>query len=113
VLASFGLFSVACYAIATRTREFGIRMALGATSRAVLRSALQSTMLAVFAGLGAGLILSVGLGSVLARWSIRNVDNPAVLVAAAGTLLLSTAAATLVPARRATAINPAIALKVE
>jgi ABC-type antimicrobial peptide transport system permease subunit len=113
VLASFGLFSVACYSIAHRTREFGIRMALGAAPRAVLRSALQSTMLAVLAGLGVGLVLSVGLSSVLARWSIRNVDDPVVLVAAVGTLLVSTGIATLVPARRATAIEPTIALRAE
>jgi predicted permease len=113
VLASFGLFSVACYSIAHRTREFGIRMALGAAPRAVLRSALQSTMLAVFAGLGVGLILSVALSSVLARWSIRNVDDPVVLVAALGTLLVSTGIATLIPARRATAIEPTIALRAE
>jgi predicted permease len=113
VLASFGLFSVACYSIAHRTREFGIRIALGAAPRAVIRSALQSTMLAVFAGLGAGLVLSAGLSSVLARWSIRNVDDPVVLVAAVGTLLLSTGVATLIPARRATAIEPTIALRVE
>jgi len=79
----------------------------------VLRSALQSTMLAVFAGLGVGLVLSVGLSSVLARWSIRNVDDPVVLVATVGTLLLSTGIATLIPARRATAIEPTIALRVE
>jgi len=113
VLASFGLFSVACYTIAHRTREFGIRIALGASPRAVLRSALQSTMLAVFAGLGVGLVLSVGLSSVLARWSIRNVDDPVVLVATVGTLLLSTGIATLIPARRVTAIEPTIALRVE
>jgi predicted permease len=113
VLASFGLFSVACYTIAHRTREFAIRIALGATQRAVLRSALQSTMLAVFAGLGVGLVLSVGLSSVLARWSIRNVDDPVVLVAAVGTLLVSTGMATLIPARRATAIEPTMALRVE
>jgi putative ABC transport system permease protein len=113
VLASFGLFSVACYTIAHRTREFGIRIALGAPPRAVLRSALQSTMLAVFAGLGVGLVLSVGLSSALARWSIRNVDDPVVLVAAVGTLLLSTGIATFIPARRATAIDPTVALRVE
>ena len=113
VLASFGLFSVACYTIAHRTREFGIRIALGAAPRVVLRSALQSTMLAVFAGLGVGLTVSVGLGSVLARWSIRNVDDPVVLVGAVGTLLLSTGLATVIPARRATAIEPTIALRIE
>jgi len=63
--------------------------------------------------LGVGLVLSVGLSSVLARWSIRNVDDPVVLVAAEGTLLLATGIATLIPARRATAIEPTIALRVE
>jgi ABC-type antimicrobial peptide transport system permease subunit len=113
LLASFGLFSVASYTIAHRAREFGIRMALGAAPRVVLRSALQSTTLAVFAGLGVGLVLSVGLSSVLARWSIRDVDDPVVLVSAVGTLLFSTIIAVLIPARRATAIDPAIALRVE
>jgi ABC-type antimicrobial peptide transport system permease subunit len=67
----------------------------------------------VFAGLGVGLVLSVALSSVLARWSIRNVDDPVVLVAAVGTLLLSMGIATLIPARRATSIEPAIALRME
>jgi ABC-type antimicrobial peptide transport system permease subunit len=70
-------------------------------------------MLAVFSGLGVGLVLSVGLSSVLARWSIGKVDDPVVLVAAVGTLLLSTGIATVIPARRATAIEPTIALRVE
>jgi predicted permease len=113
LLASFGLFSVSSYTIANRTREFGIRIALGASRRAVLRLALQSTMIAVFVGLGFGLVLSVGLSSVLARWSIRNVDDPIVLVVAIGTLFVSTVIATVIPVRRATAIDPTIALRVE
>jgi ABC-type antimicrobial peptide transport system permease subunit len=113
VLALFGLFSIACYTIARRTREFGIRIALGAAPRAVLRSAPQSTMLAVLAGLGVGLALSIGLSSMLARWAIRDVDDPVVLVAAAVALLLSTGIATIIPARRATVIEPTIALRVE
>jgi hypothetical protein len=112
-MAAFGLFSVASYTIAQRTREFGVRIALGAAPRAILRSALQSTLLAVLAGLGVGVVLSVGLSSLLARWSIRSVDDPTVLTAAVGTLLLSTAIATLIPARRATAIEPTIALRLE
>ena len=59
------------------------------------------------------MVLSVGLSSVLARWSIRNVDDPAVLIAAVGTLLVSAGIATLVPARRATGIEPTIALRAE
>jgi hypothetical protein len=113
LLASFGLFSVACYSIAHRTREFGIRIALGAAPGTVVRSAMQSTAIAVVVGVGAGLILSAGLGSVLERWSIRNMDDPLVLGAVVGTLLASTMAAAVIPARRATAIEPTIALKAE
>jgi predicted permease len=113
VLASFGLFSVACYTIAQRTREFGIRIALGAAPGSVLRSAMQSTIIAVTAGIGTGLSLSVVLNSVLAQWSIRNMDDPFVLAAVVGTLLIATLAATLIPARRATAIQPTVALRTE
>jgi hypothetical protein len=113
LLASFGLFSVASYSISHRTREFGIRIALGAAPGAVLRVALHSVAVAVVAGLGVGLFLSVALGSVLARWSIRSMDEPIVLAAAAGTLLVSTLAATAIPARRAVSIDPTIALRAD
>jgi hypothetical protein len=113
VLASFGLFSVACYSIAHRTREFGIRIALGATPGAVLRSALQSLGTAVVAGGVVGLVSSVALGSLLTRWSIPSLDDPLVLVGVAVTMLISTIVAILIPARRATSIEPAIALKTE
>jgi len=111
--ASFGLFSVACYSIAHRTREFGIRIALGAPPRAVLRSAMQSLAVAVAAGLVIGLALSVALGSVLARWSIPSPMDPLVLAGVVATLLLSALAATLIPARRAISVDPAVALRTE
>jgi predicted permease len=113
LLAAFGLFSVASYAIAHRTREFGIRVALGATRKAVLRAALQSTGIAVAAGLGIGLVISVALDSVLARWSIRNMNEPVVLASVVGAVLLTSVAAALIPARRATGIEPRIALRNE
>ena len=113
LLSSFGLFSVACYSIAHRTREFGIRIALGAVPVSVLGSALRSTIIAAMAGLGIGLFLSVVLNSLLSQWSIRNMDDPFVLAVVAGTLLISTLAATLIPARRATTIQPTVALRAE
>lgn len=113
ILAAFGLFGVASYAIAHRTREFSIRMALGATRGTVLRAALQSTAIAVACGLGMGLTLSLVLNSVLVRWSIRNMDDPFVLAAVVGALLVTSVAAALIPARRATGIEPALALKSE
>jgi predicted permease len=113
LLASFGLFSVSCYSIAHRTREFGIRIALGAARGAVLRAALQSVAIAVAVGLGIGLTLSVALDSVLARWAIRGVDDPLVFVTVIGAMLVSTLVATIVPVRRVTAIDPATALRTE
>jgi ABC-type antimicrobial peptide transport system permease subunit len=113
LLASFGLFSVACYSIANRTREFGIRIALGAAPRAVLRSAMQSLAAAVVAGLVIGLALGVALGSVLTRWSIPSPKDPLVLSGVVATLLLSVLAATLIPARRAISVEPAVALRAD
>ena len=74
LLASFGLFSVVSYSIVLRTREFAIRLALGAP-RTVLCSALQSAAVAVGVGLGFGLTLSVALNSVRTRWSIRTTST--------------------------------------
>jgi hypothetical protein len=113
LLASFGLFSVACYSIAHRTREFGIRITLGASPRAVLRSAMQSLVIAVVAGLVIGSALSVALGSVIARWSIPGPKDPLVLAGVVATLLLAALAATLVPARRAISVAPAVALRTD
>jgi len=113
LMASFGLFSMACYSIAHRTREFGIRIALGAAPRAVLRSAMQSLAVAVAAGLVIGLALSVALGSVLTRWSIPSPKDPLVLSGVVATLLLSALAAMLIPARRAISVEPAVALKAD
>jgi ABC-type lipoprotein release transport system permease subunit len=59
------------------------------------------------------LLLSLVLNSVLVRWSIPNMDDPIVLAAVVGMLLVTSVAAALVPARRATAIEPAIALTSE
>jgi putative ABC transport system permease protein len=112
VPAAFGLFSVASYAIAHRSREFSIRIALGATRHAVLRKALQSTA-AVASGLAIGLTLSRVLKSVLVRWSTCNMDDPLVLAAVVGALPVTSMPAALIPARRATAIEPVTVLKSE
>jgi ABC-type antimicrobial peptide transport system permease subunit len=104
---------VACYSIAHRTREFGIRITLGAAPRAVLRSAMQSLAAAVAAGLVIGLALSVALGSILARWSIPSPKDPLVLSGVVATMLLASLAAMLIPARRAISVQPAVALKTD
>jgi len=79
----------------------------------VLRSAMQSLAVAVAAGLVIGLAASVALGSVLARWSIPSPKDPLVLSGVVATLLVSALAATLIPARRAISVEPAVALRTE
>ncbi len=112
-LAAVGLYSVVSYTVAQRTNEFGIRMALGAQRRDVLRIIFASTLASVGGGIVAGLALSLALSTILARWSEGNVRDPVILLA--GTLLLSLVAAIAcaIPARHASAIDPMTALRCE
>jgi predicted permease len=110
-LAAVGLYSVVSYTVTQRTGEFGIRMALGAPRTHVLRIVFESTLLSVGCGMAAGLVLTFSLQRVLAHWAEGSSRDPLVLVAAA--LLLSAVAlvACVVPARRASRVDPALALR--
>ena len=113
LLSVFGLYSVVSYIVAQRTNEFGIRMALGAGRTHVLRLVFASTALSVGGGMLIGVVLSLALKGVLSRWAEgSSMDAGIVLVVAA---LLATAAtvACMLPAYRASAIDPAIALRYE
>jgi predicted permease len=81
MLAVVGLYSVVSYSVSCRFKEFGIRMALGAGRGRIVNAAVQPAVLAIVAGLFAGLALSVGLNKVVAQWSIGNLNDPVVLVA--------------------------------
>jgi predicted permease len=111
VLAAVGLYSVVSYTVAQRTSEFGIRMALGAPRRHVLRIVFESTVLSVGSGMTAGLVLTFSLQRVLAHWAEGTSRDPVVVVAAA--LLLSAVAmvACSIPARRASRVDPVTALR--
>jgi predicted permease len=112
-LAAVGLYSVVSYGVATRTNEFGIRMALGARARDVFRIVLASTAVNVGGGVAAGLLLSFAFDKVATKWVTESSRDPWIL--AGVTLLLVSAAglACLVPARRAASIDPMEALRVE
>jgi putative ABC transport system permease protein len=112
-LAAVGLYSVVSYGVATRTNEFGIRMALGANASDVFRIVLSSTAINVGAGLAAGLLLSLAFDKLSTKWVTESSRDP--LILAGVTLLLISAAtlACLVPARRAASVDPMEALRYE
>ena len=114
LLAVVGIYGVTAYGVAQRTREMGIRLALGAAPGAVRWLVLGEGLRLAALGLGAGLLLALA-GARVIRSQLYGVGSadPATYVALAGVLLLVAAAATWIPARRATRVDPAIALRAE
>ena len=113
-LATTGLYGAVAYGVAQRTREIGIRMALGATRSAVLRLVLGQGMRAVAIGILAGIGGAVLLSRALNAFLFGIQGNELTSYAAASLLLLTTACiAALIPARRASLIEPMEALRAE
>ena len=110
-LAAIGLASVVAYTVEQRTREFGIRTALGAPQWSVLLLTLASAARTTAIGLVLGILLSLGLSDTVYRWTHSSLRDPSVLAVIAGVLLLASALACLLPARRATQIDPMVALR--
>jgi predicted permease len=113
MLAVVGLYSVVSYSVSCRFKEFGIRMALGAGRGRIVNAAVQPAVLAIVAGLFVGLALSVGLNTVVAQWSIGNLNDPVVLVAVSLVLFVVTMMSAAIPANRAASIQPADALRMD
>jgi predicted permease len=113
MLAVVGLYSVVSYSVSCRLKEFGIRMALGAGRGCIVNAAVQPAVLAVAAGLFAGLTLSTGLDTVVAQWPIGNLKDPVVLVAVGAVLIGVTVMSAAIPAIRAASIQPADALRID
>jgi ABC-type antimicrobial peptide transport system permease subunit len=113
-LASVGLYGVLAYAVTRRTREIGIRMALGARASDVVRVILRESFVPVAAGLAIGLVAAffwnVFISSLL--YGVDSFDLASTLVAV--TLMLSAAVlAAAIPVRRATKVDPMVALRYE
>jgi predicted permease len=113
MLAVVGLYSVVSYSVSCRFKEFGIRMALGAGRGRIVSAAVQPAVLAIVAGLFAGLALSVGLNKVVAQWSIGNLNDPVVLVAVSLVLFVAAMMSAAIPANRAASIQPVDALRTD
>ncbi|MBA2305665.1 MAG: ABC transporter permease [Acidobacteria bacterium] len=115
LLASIGLYGVASYGVGQRTREIGVRMALGAQPSNVLRLVLGHGLLLVAIGLVAGVVLALGLSTIVPPDLLPNVGarDPWTFVATSALLATVAVIASYVPARRATRIDPLIALRTE
>jgi len=114
VLAAIGIYGVTAYAVSRRTREIGIRVALGADEGRVLRLVLREGLILAGIGVAIGVALAA-LGSTLVEsllYSVRGLD-PLTFLGACLLFALVTLTATYIPARRAARIDPMVALRAE
>lgn len=113
ILSAVGLYSVVSYSVAQRTNEFGIRFALGAQRWHVLKLVFSSAGISVGVGILAGSALSFGLSRVMVHWLENAFASPLLLLGVSLLLLAVAALACLLPARRASTVDPMTALRCE
>jgi predicted permease len=114
LLAATGLYAVTAFSVARRTREIGVRMALGANARAVLGLVLRDVAQMAVVGIAFGLPLAVALGRLFeSRLVGLRAADPATLSCATLVLAVVVLLAGYVPARRATRVDPMVALRFE
>jgi ABC-type antimicrobial peptide transport system permease subunit len=114
VVALVGIYGVTSYAVARRTREIGVRMAVGAKPAAVLRMILSESMRTTTTGVVVGWVLALGIGRLMASLFVDMApfDLWTFALVPIG-FLAASIAATWMPARRATEVNPVTALRSE
>jgi putative ABC transport system permease protein len=113
-LSAIGIYGVLSYVVSRRTREIGIRVAIGAGRGRVLRMVLGNGVSLALIGIAAGLVLAFGVTRLLSGLlhGVQPAD-PATFVAVAAALVAVAALASAVPAWRASRVDPVIALKSE
>ncbi len=114
LLAGVGLYGVMAYSVSQRTREIGIRMALGADAEGVLRMVMRRGLLLALSGIAAGLAIALAAAPQIAPLLYRVSPSDPVCIAGAALFLMVVAVlASLIPALRATRVDPIVALRQE
>jgi predicted permease len=114
ILAAIGVYGVVAFAVSSRTREIGLRMAMGATRGAVLKKVLRDGVRLALPGLALGGLASAGMAvAVRAEFFGLSPIDPVAFVGAGGLLFAVVVLASLAPARRAAALDPMRALRME
>jgi cell division protein FtsX len=114
LLASIGIYGVLAYSVASRTREIGVRMAIGATRRRVIGLVLREGMLCAGSGIAAGLLGALGAARVIASLLFEvPARDPLTFATAGGAVLLVALGASAIPALRAVRIDPTVAMRTE
>jgi len=114
LLAAVGLYGMLAYAVQRRTREIGVRLALGAQRGAVVRAVLGESMALLAVGMAAGIPLALGAGRLLRSFLFGVTPYDVLTLAgASATLALVVLLVAVVPARRAANVDPVVALKYE
>jgi ABC-type antimicrobial peptide transport system permease subunit len=113
-LGAIGLYGAMAYVVSLRTREIGIRMALGERPAAVRRLVVQQGITVTTLGIGVGLAGALGLARALRAWLFDVApSDPLVVLSSAALVLALAVAASWIPSRRAAAVNPALTLRGE
>ncbi len=113
ILAIFGVYGVISYVASQRTHEIGIRMALGARSQDILRMILGQGIIIVGAGLTIGLAAAFSAARVVRNFVVVSATDPLTYLIVSATLTLVAVLACYIPARRATKVDPMVALRYE